>query len=333
MATRKRRKISRTKQTSRKDSDTEPKRKIKGTREKSAKKRKKTESKPAKKRKKTSSAKRKTAKKSKKRRITRPHATRDKSRVEKGRVKKPSKKPAKKLPVKKRVKKPGKKPATKLPVKKRVKKPKKGKPVVLGVWPIPSWAGRPPAPEAPEETPAEPAKRVRVYHLDMKDFGSFVEPDKEPKKGEEKLQRYMTSTTNTSPKNRNYLKVFEAAFRDYTAKTQFTDLNDIPIFRYGIAFRTFQRRSAAEVSALIAKFEKIIQTHLPEGATAHIVNEEHWVSVRLNFGDYRRPSMFTEAREEIANLSPVFDNIISDAWAVAPDVDWFEFWDTEELYY
>jgi hypothetical protein len=53
----------------------------------------------------------------------------------------------------------------------------------------------------------------------------------------------------------------------------------------------------------------------------------------MNFGSFLKPSVNSDARDILSNNIDKIENIILSAAQIAPDIDWFSFWETDEVYY
>lgn len=168
-----------------------------------------------------------------------------------------------------------------------------------------------------------------VYYVDITKFEDYYEDDTDD---EEEIERYTTSTAGMHPFNDNYLALFKQAFFDYTKKTRFEDMDDVPIFRYGLVVRSVRPRSGAEVKELVYKFAEFLKDMLPRGTSAHIVDEDRYISVRLGLGRYREPTTFSQAYEYMRRNKELIWNFKRGAMDYLDDMVWFEFWDTEENY-
>lgn len=168
-----------------------------------------------------------------------------------------------------------------------------------------------------------------VYYVDISKFEDYAEVVGDD---EDEPERYTTSTSGMHPFNDNYLQLFKQAFFDYTKKTRFEDMDDVPIFRYGLVIRSVRPRSGEEVKELVYQFADFLKDMLPRGASAHIVDEDKYISVRLGLGRYQKPTTFSQAYEYMKRNKELIWNFKRGALDYLEDMVWFEFWDTEENY-
>lgn len=304
-----------------------------------AKKKKSTTKKPVKS---TRKQRKKVPKTTPKKIVTKAGAPRKKRKAAKKRKvavapkkRKPAKQPVKKKKVaakkRKPAKKPTKKPAKK-PTKKSVKKKRKPtyKPVTRDVLQPISEKLRPIVRERAVRPTGELEKLgPNIYYIHARDFGTYREDEKP---GED-ITRFMVSTKGMRPEYDKFAEVFHDAFYDFMRRTPFEDPNDIPIFRFGIAITTHARRTMSGNRIIVNQMASMLKSLMPAGTSAHIVDEDNYVTVRLNFGNYRKPAAYGDAVEYMRNNKELLYHFVQGARDIAEDIFWFEFWDTEEVYY
>lgn len=176
------------------------------------------------------------------------------------------------------------------------------------------------------EPKPRPEPKVKVYVREVGDARGFSE--EHIKDAPEEVFSNSSRGTRARPNNENVQKIFENTFTAHIKHGPF-EKDEVNIFRHGVIFRPAHGEYNENLTNKIAE----IVSEVP-GSSIHVVPEEKTFSVRLNFGSPSIASNYDETSESFQELAPIIRRVYDLMYDYGyEDIDWFDFWDTEESMY
>lgn len=172
----------------------------------------------------------------------------------------------------------------------------------------------------------EKKSAVKIYMREVGDARGFSEDVED---APEEVFMNSSNGNRTPPNEENLKKIFENAFSAFLKKGPF-EKDEINIYRHGVIFRPVSGEWNPEIERSIIS----VLEELSPDSSIHITKEDKTFSMRVNFGS---PSMgisyeaVADNYQEIASIvRRIYDTMYDYGY---DDIDWFDFWDTEEAMY
>ena len=123
------------------------------------------------------------------------------------------------------------------------------------------------------------------------------------------------------------VSAFEEAFTNMLKRGPF-EADEIFIYRHGIIVRPNQGTLTNDMKEKIVDILKDIPN-----SSMHIVKEDNTFSLRINIGSAVKGELAGKISNSFEKNKEILNEIFEELREVFDDIDWFVFWDTEEVMY
>lgn len=173
----------------------------------------------------------------------------------------------------------------------------------------------------------KPRSRGRVYVVLSAEPSAYAEKGS-PKDNEGRLRVSGHGNTSTTGFERAFLNAFKGALK----RTGYQDIEDAPLYRYGVSFRM---RNLEDRDKAATEMQTWLNENLGEkNHSAHIVLEDGALSIKLNFGSVKDATPADEAAADIYDQSKFIKRTFEQAKQYVMDDEdfvWFPFWDWDDM--